>query len=50
MRHLGVRRQAILLLGGDKSGEWNTWYRWAGPMADRLYDDYLTELRAEGVI
>ena len=23
------RRQAILLLGGDKSGEWNDWYEWA---------------------
>jgi hypothetical protein len=25
------RRQAILLLGGDKSGEWNDWYEWAVP-------------------
>ena len=23
------RRQAILLLGGDKSSEWNDWYAWA---------------------
>lgn len=22
------RRMAILLLGGDKSGEWNEWYEW----------------------
>ncbi len=22
------RRQAILLVGGDKSGEWNDWYAW----------------------
>lgn len=22
------RRQAILLLGGDKTGEWNDWYEW----------------------
>ncbi len=28
------RRQAILLLGGDKSGEWNDWYEWAVPLAD----------------
>lgn len=25
------RRQAILLLGGDKTGAWTTWYEWAIP-------------------
>ena len=44
------RRQAILLLGGDKSGRWNEWYRWAVPMADELYDGYLAELREEGLL
>ncbi len=44
------RRQAILLLGGDKSGAWNDWYEWAIPAADDLYDDYLDELRQEGLI
>ena len=44
------RRQAILLLGGDKSGEWNAWYAWAVPLADDLYDTYLAELRNEGLI
>lgn len=44
------RRQAILLLGGDKSGEWNKWYEWAVPFADDLYDEYLEELRTEGLI
>jgi len=44
------RRQAILLLGGDKTGEWNDWYAWAVPVADDLYDDYLDELRREGLI
>ena len=44
------RRQVILLLGGDKSGEWNDWYRWAVPLADDLYDTYLGELREEGLI
>jgi hypothetical protein len=44
------RRQAILLLGGDKSGEWNAWYAWAVPLADDLYDTYLAELREEGLI
>ncbi len=44
------RRQMILLLGGDKSGEWNDWYEWAVPAADDLYDEYLDELREEGLI
>jgi hypothetical protein len=44
------RRQVILLLGGDKSGEWSAWYEWAVPMADDLYDDYLDELKREGLI
>jgi hypothetical protein len=44
------RRQVILLLGGDKSGEWDAWYRWAVPLADDLYDTHLTELHDEGLI
>jgi hypothetical protein len=44
------RRQVILLLGGDKSGEWNAWYEWAIPAADDFYDGYLAELRDEGLI
>jgi hypothetical protein len=44
------RRQVILLLGGDKSEEWDDWYRWAVPLADDLYDTYLGELREEGLI
>lgn len=44
------RRTAILLLGGDKSGRWEEWYRGAVPEADRLYGEYLEELRKEGLI
>ena len=44
------RRQAILLPGGDKSGQWKAWYRWAIPAADDLYDEYLDELRDERLI
>ena len=44
------RRHAILLLGGDKSGEWESWYRTAVPEADDLYDTHLQELREEGLI
>lgn len=44
------RRQVILLLGGDKTGQWDAWYRWAIPAADGLYDEYLNELRTEGLM
>ena len=44
------RRTAIALLGGDKTGEWSTWYEKAIPTADDLYDAYLIELRNEGLI
>jgi hypothetical protein len=41
-------REAILLIGGDKSDDWNAWYDWAIPEADQLYTQYLRELRNEG--
>ncbi|HVT78345.1 MAG TPA: type II toxin-antitoxin system RelE/ParE family toxin [Acidimicrobiales bacterium] len=44
------RRAAILLLGGNKTGDWNDWYKTAVPAADDLYDDYLDELKKEGLI
>lgn len=43
------RRSAILLLGGDKSGKWDEWYRAAVPIADDLYDEHLGELKREGL-
>lgn len=45
-----LRRHAILLLGGDKTGRWSEWYEWAIPAADDLYAVYLDELRQEGLI
>jgi hypothetical protein len=36
-------RTAILLLGGDKTGN-SRWYKVNVPRADRLYDEYLTEM------
>lgn len=36
-------RSAILLVGGDKSGNWTRWYRTAIPQAERLYEEYLAE-------
>ena len=43
------RRIAILLLGGDKTGN-DRWYEEYVPRADRLYDQHLAELRNEGLI
>jgi hypothetical protein len=37
----------ILLVAGDKSGQWDKWYRDAIPRAEQLYDDYLAERRKE---
>ena len=41
------RRSAILLIGGDKSGN-DRWYDQFVPIADRLYDEHLDLLRKEG--
>ncbi len=38
------RRSAALLLGGDKTGNWATWYRVNVPKADAIYAQYLREL------
>jgi hypothetical protein len=43
------RRTAILLIGGDKTGD-DRFYQRMLPLADKLYDDYLQELREEGLI
>lgn len=36
-------RSAILLVAGDKSGNWTRWYQAAIPRAERLYEEYLHE-------
>ena len=43
------RRMAILLLGGDKTGD-DRWYEVNVPLADELYDQYLIELAKEGLL
>lgn len=43
------RRQAILLVGGDKAGD-KLFYERTIPQADKLYDDHLAELKREGLI
>lgn len=39
-------RSAILLIAGDKAGQWKAWYERAIPLAEELYSVYLKE-RAE---
>ena len=40
------KRQAIVLLGGDKTDDWRGWYERNIPIADALFDDYLAYLRS----
>jgi len=42
-------RSAILLLGGDKTGD-GRWYEKNVPLADDLYDDHIEQLRKEGLM
>ncbi len=42
------RRSAILLIGGDKTGD-NRFYERMVPEADRLYAEHLAELEQEGL-
>jgi hypothetical protein len=55
LRHLrsffafDTRRTAILLIAGDKTGD-KSFYARMIPLADRLYDVYLNEIRKEGLI
>jgi hypothetical protein len=43
------RRCAILLIGGDKTGD-DRFYERMIPLADRLYDEHLKELHKRGLI
>ena len=43
------RRAAILLIGGDKTGD-KRWYDVHIPVADVLYDKHLEQIRKEGLI
>lgn len=43
------RRNAILLIGGDKTGD-DRFYLTYVPIADRLYDEHIEQLRKEGLL
>ncbi len=36
-------RRAVLLVAGDKAGQWSSWYREAIPLAEARYATYLKE-------
>lgn len=38
------KRRAILLVGGDKAGAWEQWYREQVPIADSRLDTWLDHL------
>jgi hypothetical protein len=40
------RRCAVLLIGGDKTGN-DRWYEIHVPIADHLYDEHLRQLKME---
>lgn len=43
------RRMAILLIGGDKTGN-DRWYDEYVPLADKLYDAHIEMLKKEGLL
>lgn len=40
-------RKAILLIAGDKAGNWKKWYRANIPIADNRFDDHLKKMKGE---
>ena len=42
-------RKAILLIGGDKTGN-DRWYKEYVPVADKLYNEHIAQLKKEGLI
>lgn len=40
-------RSSILLVAGDKAGQWRTWYNDAIPLAEHRYEMYLKERSKE---
>ncbi|MHB1784164.1 MAG: type II toxin-antitoxin system RelE/ParE family toxin [Acidimicrobiales bacterium] len=38
-------RRAVLLAGGSKAGQWQSWYRQAIPQAEELYAKHIETMR-----
>jgi hypothetical protein len=41
------RREAIVLVAGDKAGNWDGWYRQAIPLADQRFAEHLRALNTK---
>ncbi len=41
-------REAIFLVAGDKSGQWERWYKKAIPLADARFAEHLKALKKDG--
>ncbi len=40
-------RQAVLLVAGDKAGDWRGWYRTNVPVAEARYDQWLETMKED---
>ncbi|WP_322755427.1 type II toxin-antitoxin system RelE/ParE family toxin [Frankia sp. Cas3] len=38
-------RQAVILVGGDKAGNWRGWYRTAIPLAEAAYAEHIKRMK-----
>ncbi|MCS5496423.1 type II toxin-antitoxin system RelE/ParE family toxin [Cnuibacter physcomitrellae] len=41
------QRQAIVLVAGDKAGNWKTWYRENMPIADARFTEHLAQMKKQ---
>jgi hypothetical protein len=41
-------RQAVLLVGGDKTNDWDKWYRRNIPLADERFERHLRQVEQKG--
>jgi len=42
-----VEREAVILVAGDKAGQWNRWYRENIPVAEERYEHYTVERKSK---
>ena len=42
-----VEREAVILVAGDKSGQWSRWYRENIPVAEERYEQYAVERKSK---
>lgn len=41
------QRRAVVLVAGDKAGNWRKWYQQNIPIADHLLDDHIARLKGQ---